>query len=146
MMPASLSCFEIFFCVMRIYIVSAHFPLLLLKHSPHSLGVDTSAGRNARCRYHAIAQLKVPAFFCGIRTIYFGLRLIADGCIEKRKADCKRHFYAAPFCVHIFPFGVHAPVLKIPVEVLIAVDILPQLTQWDSSRCAVRLCFNGAAG
>ena len=25
-------------------------------------------------------------------------------------------------------------------------DILPQLTQWDSSRCAVRLCFNGAAG
>lgn len=26
------------------------------------------------------------------------------------------------------------------------IDILPQLTQWDSSRCAVRLCFNGAAG
>lgn len=27
-----------------------------------------------------------------------------------------------------------------------SIDILPQLTQWDSSRCAVRLCFNGVAG
>ena len=27
-----------------------------------------------------------------------------------------------------------------------SVDILPQLTQWDSSHCTVRLCFNGAAG